>query len=303
MPTLNSAGGSAADPILNGIRMAMIALSASMDVAQINEAYIDQASGFPGTNTIRSSLTPAHTVVEAGTTASYNDTTKVYTIGDTTGLAADDYIYLSHADLTDGIYPIATVPSGTTITLANNPLDGSGNKTSIIYQVAWTYFQTAGTTPMVSSSGGTQNWFKFDAEDGSANDTQQESDFYVRDAPSGASYIAIEGASYTGQTVADNILTLAILSGWANQGGISHVELANHSVQSVNNFTWTTLGGTGEQTLAAAETNGLTASAGDGAKYGRLLLKSESGGTALGVDFDLTVDSAGPTISLVLVGA
>jgi len=41
---------------------------------------------------------------------------------------------------------------------------------------------------------------------------------------------------------------------------IYHLELAAHSVQAVNNFTWITGGGSGEKTIAQAE-GGMQASA------------------------------------------
>lgn len=302
MPVLlNSAGASAADPILDGLPLDLVIAASSMDVATFNDAFVDQASGFPGTNSVKASVSPASTVVTAGASGSYNDTSKEWTISDTTGLAAGDYIYLSHVSITDGIYPIATIVDGTNFTVDGNPGDGGGNLSSVAYQVAWVWQTTAGASPQVSSAGGTQNYLKADLEDGDTNNTQAEDDFYVRGAPAGASYITVEGGSYTGTTVTDTLLTLAILSAWTNNGGVTHLELANHSVQSQNDFTWTTGGGTGEKTLAQAE-GGLTASGGDGMKYGRLLLKSKSGGDSLGVDIDVNLDSTGPTIVLSAFG-
>lgn len=297
---VNGAGASAADPILKGLGIRLIFGASSMDIASITNAWIDQAAGFPGTNSVSGSLSPATSVLTAGATGTYTQATQQYNIGNTTGLAAGDFIYLSHAALTDGIYEIASVVDAANVTIVNNPL--GADQSSIAFQVCWMYDTDTGTSPIVSSAGGTQNFWKAEASDGT-NSSQSQDSFYVRDAPSGADYIELESGDYTGQTVADNVLTLDILRLWANAGGISHVALANHSVQTVNNFTWTTLGGTGEQTLAAAETNGLTASAGDGIKYGRLIFKSESGGFELGVDIDITIDSAGPTLTLSAQGS
>lgn len=294
---VNGAGVSAADPILNGLGIALICGASSMDIAVVNDVFLDTATGFPGTTTVKSSLSPAATVVTAGSAGSYNDTTDQLTISSTTGLSAGDYIYISHGTITDGFYRIASVVDGTDVTLDADPLAGGGNVSSVSYQAAWTYQTTAPN----SDAAGDENFFKADLEDGSANNTQSEDTFFARNAPSGSSYIAINGGDYTGQTIATFTPTLAILSGWANNGGISHVEMANHSVQTVNNFTWTTGGGTGEVTLATAE-GGLTAAATDGAKYGRLLFKSAAGGQAVGVDIDVTIDSSGPTVVLQAAG-
>lgn len=300
---INGAGSSAADPILNGLRVQFVFATDSFDVATVTNAWVDQAAGFPGTNSVSASLTPTAATIIAGTTGSYNDTTDQLTISSTTGLAVDDAIYLSHAGITDGVYRIASVVNGTTVTLKNDPMAGAGNKTSISYQVGWSYIETMGVAPIVSSGAGTQNFFKARVQDGSANQTDASDTFYVRDAPAGSGYIALDGASYTGQTFADPALTLAILSAWTNNGGISHVELASHSVQLVNNFTWTSGGGVEERTIASAESSGLTASAGDGNKYGRLLFKTQAGGTALGVDIDVFIDTAGPSIVFTAFGA
>lgn len=300
---LNGAGGSAADPILKDLLHKLIFFASSMDVATINDAFIDQASGFPGTNTIKSALSPAATVVTGGASGGYNDTSKQYTISSTTGLSAGDYVYLSHGLITDGIFEIASVVDGTDLTFTTNPLDGQGNQSSIAYQVAWKWQGGAGSVGTGSNASGVNNYGKFDAEDGSTIQSTLEDNWYVRDAPAGQSFIDLHGGDYTGQTVNTFSLTLAILSGWANNGGVTHLELANHSGQGVNDFTWTTGGGTGEKTLAQAE-GGLQAAAGDGIKYGRLLLKGVSGSaTPVGVDFSITIDTAGPILASTLLAA
>ncbi len=303
MLLVNGAGGSAADPILSGLGIVLAFAASSMDVAAVNDAFIDQASGFPGTNSVKASLTPAATVLTSGASGGYNDTTKQWSIGDTTNLSANDPVYLSHGSITDGIYLVASVVNGTDVTVVGNPLNGAGNQSNIAYQVGWSWQGAAGGAPSQSSAGGTQNWFKADVEDAGTIATQFEDSFFVRNAPATASdYIALEGGAYTGQTVSDNLHTLQILSGWSNAGGVAYVEMANHSGQGVNNFTWQTGGGTGEKTLAEAE-GGLQASAGDGMKYGRLLLKAYSGGVAVGVDIDINVDTAGPTVVMAAFAA
>lgn len=301
--TLNGAGASAGDPILKSLLMEWVFFSTSMDIAVVNDAFIDTATGFPGTNTVKASLSPAATVITGGSAGTYNDTSKNWTVSSTTGLAAGDYVYLSHALITDGLYKISSVVDGTNLTFVGNPLNGQGNQSNVAYQVAWAWQGGAGSVGSGSDGSGVNNFFKADTEDGAAAGTEHEDSSYVRDAPSGSGYITLQGGDYTGQTVGVFALSLAILSGWTNNGGVTHLELANHSVEGVNNFTWTTGGGTGEKTIADAE-GGLQAAAGDGIKYGRLLLKGVSGSaTPVGVDVSITIDTAGPVMSSVLLAA
>jgi len=300
---LNSAGVSAADPVLKGLGIDMVSGASSMDVALINDANIDPVTGFPGTNSVKASLSPASTLLTSGSAGTFDDVTNQYNIGSTAGLAAGGYVYLSHAAITDGEYEIATIVNGTDVTFVGPPGDGGGNLTGIAYQTAWKYSTNTAIAPITSSAAGAQNFVKFDAQDSLTNKTQLEDTFYVRDAPAGSAYIELEGGNYTGQTAIDFLLTLVILTGWANKGGVSHLQLASHSVQAVNNFTWQTGGGTGEVALATAE-GGLAVAAGDGAKYGRLLLKSKAGAaTTIGIDFDITINSTGPVLTLNLYGA
>jgi hypothetical protein len=299
---LNGAGTSAADPILKNLGGFFSFAASTMDIATLNDVWIDQDNSFPGTNSVKASLTPAATVLTAGTSGSYNDTSKQYTISSTTGLTAGDRIYLSHASLTAGIYEIATVVNGTNITLVSNPLNGSGNQTNVNYQVAWTYSLTFGVAPMVSSGGGTQNFFKVRATDSGANQTDASDSCYVRDAPAGSSYMSVDGKSYTGQTTNDPTPSFSLLSGWTNNGGVSHIAFTNHSVQTGNTDFRHSDGTTAEKTTATTETNGLSFTAGDGQKYGRILLKSKAGGVSVGVDLDMIVDTGGPTITMTLAG-
>lgn len=299
---LNSAGGSAGDPILKNLGFDLVLSCPSMDLATLTNEWIDAAAGFPGTNTIGASLSPAAAVVTAGNAGSYDDTTKRYTISSTTGLSVGDYIYLSHASLTAGVYKIASIVSGTTLTLAANPLDGAGNKSGIAYQVAWRYAGVFGTAPVTSSSGGSQNFAKGQGADSLSNASQLSDSFFVRDAPAGSAFIAIGGGSYTGQTISNPTPTFALLAAWAARGGVSHVELANHSGQGVNNFKWGD-GTITEKTLAAALASGFSFSAGDGVKYGAIKLKSVSGAAVTyNIDMSLTLDTTGPTLVFALYG-
>ncbi len=238
--TLNGAGVSAADPILKNLLLDWVFFSTSMDVAAVGDAYIDTAAGFPGTNTVKSSLSPAATVVTGGSAGSYTNANGRYGLSSTTGKSAGDYIYLSHPLITDGIYAIASVVDGTNITITGNPLNGQADQSNVGYQIAWKWQGGAGSVGSGSDASGVNNYFKADTEDGGAAGTEHEDNAYVRDAPAGAGYVSLAGGDYTGQTVGSFAMALAILNGWANNGGVTHLELANHSVQTVNNFTWTT---------------------------------------------------------------
>jgi hypothetical protein len=301
---LNSAGVSAADPILKSLGLTWIIAASSMDVASFEDAWIDQSAGFAGTNSVKSSLSPAATVLVAGNAGAYNDTTKGYALGSTTGVSVDDYFYLSHGSLTPGVYKVATVVDGTHVTITGNPLNGSGNQTGIAYQIAWRFDGVAGTSPSVSSGGGTQNYYKVQVEDSDTNETQASDSNYVRDAPSGSSFIAVDGKTYAGGGTRTNDATpsFGLLSGWTNKGGVSHVALGAHSVQTGStDFRWgdTT---TSEKTLAAALSSGFSLTSGDGTKYGSLKLKSAASGVIYSVDMEIILDTTAPTITLTLVG-
>ena len=302
---LNLAGATIADPILKGLGVEVGADASSMNLAQVNDAAIDQAPGFPVTNTVRALLSPAPNVTTRGNNGSYDDTTKFVNVGNTTGLAAGDIIYLSHASITDGRYRVLSLDAdGQRLRLVSNPFDGGGNVTGIAFQIAWRYLFTAGTAPSSSSAAGTLNYWKFDGEDDVQNKTQQEDVFYVRDAPAGALFIAIDGKAYDGVgATSDPTPTLDLLPAWASKGGVSHVALANHSVMNRNDFTFSDSSVT-QRSLASALASGLKLSAGDGAKYGRLLLRSLAGAaTERAVDIQITLDTTGPQIELFLNGA
>lgn len=303
---LNSAGVSAADPILSGLPIELTVGVSTMDVASITDVYVDQNTTFAGTNSIKSSLSPAATVLTSGTAGSYNDTSKNYTISSTTGLTAGDYLYLSHASLTAGLFKIASVVDATNVTITGNPLNGLGNKTSISYQVAWRYNGTVGTSPISGGSIATGQIFylKGDMADTAGNHAQTYDSFYGRTAPAGSSYIALQGATYTGATGTTQTPTLSVLAAWTNNGGIYSVELANHSVQARNDFTWTSGGGTAEKTISAAESSGLTVANIAGAvNYGALRFRSLSASANyLSVDIDYTVDLTAPTLVFQIKG-
>jgi hypothetical protein len=294
---INSAGGSAADPILRNLGIDLVVASSSMDVAVLNDVWVDTSAGFAGTNSIKSSLSPSASVLTSGNAGTYSDSTKRYSLSSTAGLSVGDYIFLSHASLTAGIYKISSIPVAGSVLITNNPLNGQGDKTGIAYQIAWKYAGTSGTAPISSSPSGQINYLKSRASDSANNVTDSSDTFYVRDAPSGTDFIVIDGKDYTGQITSDTTPSFNLLPSWSNKGGVSHVELTAHSVQAVNNFQWGDAT-TAEKPLSSALTSGFLLGGGDGIKYGRILLKSASGAAVTyGVDISITVDSAGPILT------
>ena len=87
-------------------------------------------------------------------------------------MTAGDYIYLSHALITDGIYKIASVVNGTDVTIAGNPLNGQADQSNVAYQIAWKWRGGAGTVGTGSDASGVNNFFKADTEDGGALSTK-----------------------------------------------------------------------------------------------------------------------------------
>ncbi len=299
---LNGAGGTAADSVLRNLGLELGAFVSSMDAGTVNAAGVDQAAGFPVTTSVLGSLSPASTVVTRGANGSYDDTSKRITIASTAGLSVGDYLYLSHASITAGVYKIATIPVAGAVTLVNNVFSGGANKTSIAYQVAWRYLAVAGTTPVVSSAAGTQNHWKFQASNDLGTATQIQDSFFVRDAPAGAAFIAIDGTGYTGQQTAILTPSFDLLPAWVNRGAVSHIAFGNHSVSAANDFKWGD-GSVTEKTLAVARSGGLSFSAGGGLKRGAFLLRSTSGATVqYSVDADITLDTSAPTLGLFVAG-
>jgi hypothetical protein len=306
--TLNGAGSSTSDPILAGLSGEFVISSTSFDTATFSDAWIEATSGIPGSGgSIKSSLSPAASVVTAGlATGTYNDTSKEYTIASTSGLSVGDYLYVSQASLPTDNYKIASIPSSGKVTLVSNPLNGQGNKTGITYQVAWRYIGTYGTAPISGGSSAQVNYLKARLQDSAGQSGNLEELFYVMNAPNGANFINVGGQSYQGGIISTLTPSFAFLSGgatdWTNKGGVSHVELVNHSVQGVNNFRWGD-NTTSEKSLAAALSGGFSLTAGDGSKYGRMRLKSKSGSSSFyNIDLEVVLDTTGPSVSFAVYG-
>lgn len=300
MVLLNGAGTSAADPILHGLGFEWVIEPTTMDTSVMTGAWVDTSAGIPGTNS--ATLSPLASVITSNTTGAYSDTTKRLTISSTTGLVTGDYIYVSHGSIT--AQPVkVTVVDGTNVTMVPNPFNGLGDKTGVSYQVSWRSILTAGTSPTTSSGGGTQNFYKARLDDSLSNHGDLSETNYIRTAPAGTSYISIGGISYTGLNRISNLSpTLSILSTWTNTGGIATVQLANHSVQSVNNFTFGDLS-VAEKATAAAISGGLKVSSGDGNKYGQLKFRSLLGSAVVvSVDIDVLLDTAAPGVAFNVYG-
>lgn len=299
---VNSAGATAADPLLKGIPFQWVIGASSMDVATFTDAWIETTSTIPGTGgSVKASLHPTSTVLLSGTTATYATAGQTLTLTSTTGLSAGDFIYLSGGGATSGLYGIATVVNATQVTLVSAP--AAGNLTGVSYQTAWSYDGIAGTTPDASSAAGQINYMKVSAQDSLGNVGTATDFHYVRDAPAGTSFISIDGKTYDG-TASTNVATPSfnILPSWVNKGGISHIALANHSVSATNEFRWSD-GTAGEKTLAAAVASGFTFNpTADALKRGRLLLRSKTGSIALGVDIAITLDTTGPSLIFAMFG-
>lgn len=293
MLLVNSAGGSADDPILAGLRAKFAFAAASMDAAEIVDVWHDLVSGFPGLVSVRSQLFPAPTIFYAGTTGSYNDTSKELSISSTAGLQSGNALYLSHPNITPNLYIIESIQGDGVVTLRNNPFSGLGNLSNIAFQIGWSYTVTIGAVG--------RNYIKVRIEDQNDLATQIEDSYFAAVAPFGADFISLNGGNYTGQVTKLRSFPLQILPAWAHKGGISHVELGPHSVQGANHFTWGD-STTTERTIASAELSGIKVDSTDGAKFGRLLLKTRSNGTSLGIDISLVVDTLGPTITLSAFG-
>lgn len=293
---LNAAGGPG-DAILAALGFEVVFFCSSIDVDQVNNAALDPASGAV-TNSLITSLSPASSVVEGGTDGAF-DGTDTYTFGSTAGWSVGDQVWMGHASITNGVYEISQIVNGTQVKFSENPLFGAGIQSNISYQVGWRIPYATMQTELLSSGAGTINYAKFLAQDVGANEGSVEDSFYVMDQPVGSALIAIEGVNYTGQTVADVNLSLSVLGAYANNGAVTHLELAPHSTAAVNDASWN-VGGTGEITLAQAE-NGMVISGGDGMKYFQILLKSKAGSAQpLAIDCSVNLDSSAPQMAVTL---
>jgi hypothetical protein len=303
--TLNSAGNSAADSIVQGAPFEWVIRPETMDVSTVSGVWIDTAAGFPGTNSVLGSLSPASSITTRGTSASYTHSTRTLNIGSSTGLVAGDKVWVNHGSITPGLVEVESIPNGSSVILLAASNLFTADQTNVSFQVAWRYLGVAGTAPSVSSGAGQINHLKAQLSDSAGNTTQQVETHFVKTLPAGALLAAISGIAYNaGGTTNDNTPTLSILNAFGtNNGGATFVHLANHGTQGVLNAQWGDTSTT-EKTFANAVSLGLTLTGADGIKYGRLVLRTKSGSSnaVVNIDFAITLDASGPTITFAVYG-
>lgn len=113
---INGAGGSSSDPILTGLGLEPVVDASSVDLSALTNVWIDQAAGFPGTNSQSASLSPASGVTTQGTGAAVTTGGVLSALSSTTGLSVGDYIYITGSS--PGVYKILSVDSATQVTLS-----------------------------------------------------------------------------------------------------------------------------------------------------------------------------------------
>jgi hypothetical protein len=290
---LNSAGGSAADPILEDLPLSLIGGADTLDIAQNVRAYIDLATG-TGSNEVTSGLSPDPTTVfTAGTNGAWTAATKTFIFGNNTGIDIGDYMYVDNGSVATLAKVASKVSTnGVTFTETVFASDASG----VSYQVHYTYdtsFTEAGA--LRATLAGQINYVKFQAEDSFGNMGSKEETIYGRLDPAGSAFIEIAGGNYTGQTIQTFAPTFNVLGGWANRGGILTLELITPT-----GMRWWD-GTTGEKLVstifAQAEASRLQLHGGDGLKSATLRMRTSQGSPNYrDVPISVSVDSSAPNI-------
>ena len=301
---INGAGASASDPLMEGLEVSFAFGDRGMQLTVIDQVYLDDDPNFPGTNDVKLLLSPSASKTNSGT-CNYNNVSNLLEGIDTTDLGAGDVLYLSHSNITDGLYQILSIADGTKLALNPDPFYGLGHAFSVNYQFGWRYSETLGSGFAVSSPTGHRNWFKLSAQNVNAQSVITTGDFYLADAPTNADLLSLNGADHNlGATNLPDI-ALQIVPAWASKGGVSHVRLVNHTQQGRNDFTWTAaFDQNADVAVAQAETSGLSVSAPDGMKYGALAFKTRLDGSGdFIVDFSIRYDTTGPGVTLTAIGS
>lgn len=300
---LNLSGANAADAIVKGALAQFVVASSTMDAASVDAVAIDPATG-AFVNSVLGSLSPAAGVTTRGTAGTYTHASRTLLIGSSAGLAAGDFVWVNHGSITAKAAEIESIPNGSSVILlaAGNPF--TADATNVSFQVAWRYQYTAGTAPSVSSAGGSSNFLKARLSDSAGNQATLEEVQVIKDQPVGAAFVSLQGQAYNGgATIRFTSPVLAVLSSYgANNGGITAIALANNGSTGLNTATWGDAT-TAEKTFAQAISSGLTLTGGDGAKSGRLVLKTRMGAPAgINVDWAITLDTVGPSIVFTVAG-
>ena len=214
-------------------------------------------------------------------------------------------LYLSHPNITAGLYRVLNIVDGTNLVLDSDPFYGLGHAFGVQFQFAWRYTETLGSGLAVSSPAGQENWLKLSAQNINAQSVIASDSFFVREAPTGAQLLSLNGGDHTGQETNNPSISIQIVPAWVSKGGVTHVSLANHSVADRNDFDWITGYGVGDDVpVADAESSGILASSGDGMKYGALSYKTGYGGDDVFlVDFSIDYDTTGPSVTISAIGS
>lgn len=218
----NGSGGSAADPILAGLMLAVVGFADSMNLSQGIKAGVDPATGYPITNEVTAGLVPqASQVTPAGLTGSFAVATGDFTIGSTTGLAVGMWMRLNAgAEYTLG--RISQVVSGTVVRFQKPPF--VADRSNVAYQVAWGYTGVAGQGVFASSVAGELRHYKFEGATSAGNIGQLNPiGFWVRNAPS--NLMVFNGGAPTGWRTNDLTPTFDILPDWPSRGGIASLQI------------------------------------------------------------------------------
>jgi len=309
---LNSAGSGASDPMLAGngsngvsdtglgieIRIACTSMDLVADkssVAGRPNLFVGQAPN-PAGNDQKSNLSPD--AVDKATDGAISTLVLTSaTVGSwDTDIVTADWIYLSHASITDGLYSVASV-SGTNLTLGSDYVDG--DQTAVSFQIGWRWTTDTHASPLAKSSGGQINYIKAWGEDATANEGSSEENFYIRENQS--DIVQLNSGAYTGQTSGSTSVSIAHMVSWTNKGGAVTAAVFDHSLGEG--------GGSGgsiqeitETAIASVTT--VTLNAGDGNKLFDVRYRAKSGSADyVTVECSIVLDTAAPTLVIDAVAA
>ena len=294
----NGSGGSAADPILAGLPLALIGRARSFNLAQNIKAGIDETSAYPIVTAVTASLTPqASQVTPAGLSGSWAVATKQLTVGSTGGVAVGNYIYMNAGSE----YILGRVVAVVSATVLQLETGFAADKTNVAYQIAWAYLGVAGQGPLVATANGKAYYYKFEGETSVANRGEAPPQlFYVRSPYT--NFVSINGGAASGWRVNSDTPVLDVGADWPNRGGILTLELS-----APDGLTWWD-NAVGEKLMTdflfqlqnALPTIKLTG--GDGPKSATLLARGKQGSSAtcnLGT-ISGTLDTQAPTVESII---
>ncbi len=299
---LNSAGVSPTDPMLAGLGLEFRVASPSRDSVQDGAGvpgrpnfFVDQ-TGLPVSNDQKTALSPDSIDNQAdGVISASNVLTSVGVGSWDTDIVLGDFIYLSHSNITDGLYSVSSV-SGANLTLGSDYTFGA--QTGVLFQIGWRLVTKTNTSPFVSSLSGQINFIQVKGKDGSGNAGSQEENFYVRNNPS--DIIELDGLFYTGKTLATTTVPIAFFISWANKGGAATVAIFDTVLGEG--------GGSGQVTeiteAAIGSVTQIVLSSGDAKKSFTVRFRSKTGSTDfVDVLCDVTLDTTPVTANIIATAA